>query len=81
MVCLKMTNILLRSCASHVSTKKARIQLPFMTEDVLLIVADLRMVLHCLFFAVLIDASKELGKSVWFTSSDLLPLLFLNSFI
>lgn len=67
MVCLKVTNILLRSwneCYPVQAMCQARIQLPFMTEDVLLIVADLRMVLHCLFITVLIDASKELGKSV-----------------
>lgn len=57
-------DILLRSCNESYPVQtmcQARIQLPFMTEDVLLIVAadlvDLRMVFHCLFITVHINAS------------------------
>jgi len=60
MVCLKMPDILLRSWNKSYPVQtmcQARIQLFFMTEDVLLIAADLRRVLHCLFIAVLLDAS------------------------
>lgn len=55
-----MPEILLRSWNESYPVQtmcQARIQFPFMTEDVLLVVADLRMVLHCLFITMLIDAS------------------------
>lgn len=86
MVCLKMPDILLRSWNKSYPVQtlcQARIQLPFMTEDMLLIVAVLRMVLHCLFITVLIDASfcatsffESLPKNLVSGSSPLAQIYF-----